>query len=155
MCSSDLNVHLAADMLVEAAALTTQINGQVIPSNVPGSLAMATRQAAGVVLGIAPWNAPVILGVRAIAVPLACGNTVVFKGSELCPATHGLIVAALQDAGLPKGVVNFVTNAPADAAQVVEAMIAHPAVRRVNFTGSTQVGRIIARVCARSEEHTV
>jgi len=142
------NVHLAADMLVEAAALTTQIDGQTIPSNVPGSVAMGTRQAAGVVLGIAPWNAPVILGVRAVAVPLACGNTVVFKSSELCPATHGLIIEALQDAGLPKGVVNFVTNAPADAAQVVQAMIAHPAVRRVNFTGSTHVGRIIAKVCA-------
>jgi benzaldehyde dehydrogenase (NAD) len=90
----------------------------------------------------------VILGVRAVAVPLACGNTVVFKGSELCPETHGLIIQALQEAGLPKGVVNFVTNAPADAAQVVEAMVAHPAVRRVNFTGSTHVGRIIAKVCA-------
>lgn len=143
------NVHLAAGMLLEAAALTTQINGEVIPSDVPGSLAMAIRQPAGVVLGIAPWNAPVILGVRAIAVPLACGNTVVLKGSELSPATHGLIVQALQEAGLPKGVVNFVTNAPEDAATVVEAMIAHPAVRRVNFTGSTHVGRIIAGTCAK------
>ncbi len=142
------NVHLAADMLVEAAALTTQIEGQIIPSDMPGSLAMGVRQAAGVVLGIAPWNAPVILGVRAVAVPLACGNTVVFKGSELCPATHGLISQALHEAGLPRGVVNFVTNAPADAALVVEAMIAHPAVRRVNFTGSTHVGRIIAQHCA-------
>lgn len=143
------NVHLAADMLLEAAALTTQIGGELIPSNVPGSQAMAVRQPAGVVLGLAPWNAPVILGVRALAVPLACGNTVVLKGSELCPATHGLIIQALQDAGLPPGVVNFVTNAPEDAAQVVEAMIAHPAVRRVNFTGSTRVGRLIALACAR------
>jgi benzaldehyde dehydrogenase (NAD) len=143
------NVHLAADMLLEAAALTTQIDGQVIPSNVPGSLATSLRVPAGVVLGIAPWNAPVILGVRAVAVPLACGNTVVLKGSELCPATHGLIIQALQEAGLPKGVVNFVTNAPADAAEVVEAMVAHPAVRRVNFTGSTHVGRIIAGYCAK------
>ncbi|MDP9902465.1 benzaldehyde dehydrogenase (NAD) [Variovorax ginsengisoli] len=101
------------------------------------------------VLGIAPWNAPVILGVRSIALPLACGNTVVLKGSELCPATHGLIGEALQAAGLPAGVVNFVTNAPADAAAIVEAIIAHPALRRVNFTGSTKVGRIIAQVCAR------
>ncbi len=143
------NVHLAADMLLEAAALPTQIDGQVIPSNVPGSLATSLRVPAGVVLGIAPWNAPVILGVRAVAVPLACGNTVVLKGSELCPATHGLIIQALQEAGLPKGVVNFVTNAPADAAEVVEAMVAHPAVRRVNFTGSTHVGRIIAGYCAK------
>ena len=143
------NVHLAADMLLEAAALTSQIDGQVIPSNVPGSIAMALRRPAGVVLGIAPWNAPVILGVRAVAVPLACGNTVVLKGSELCPATHGLIIQALQEAGLPAGVVNFVTNAPTDAAEVVEAMVAHPAVRRVNFTGSTHVGRIIAGYCAK------
>lgn len=143
------NVHLAAGILFEAAALTTQISGEIIPSDVPGSLAMGMRQAAGVVLGMAPWNAPIILGVRAIAVPLACGNTVVLKGSELCPATHGLIVEALQEAGFPAGVVNFVTNAPADAAAVVEAMIAHPAVRRVNFTGSTRVGKIIAASCAK------
>jgi len=142
------NVHLAASGLQEAAAMVTQIAGEIIPSDVPGSLAMGVRQPAGVVLGIAPWNAPVILAVRAIALPLACGNTVVLKGSEISPATHGLIVEALQEAGLPNGVVNFVTNAPADAGAVVEAMIAHPAVRRVNFTGSTRVGRIIAQTCA-------
>ena len=76
-------------------------------------------------------------------------TTVVLKGSELCPATHGLIIEALQDAGLPAGVVNFVTNAPADAGTVVEAMVAHPALRRVNFTGSTHVGRLIAQTCAK------
>ncbi|HLT25400.1 MAG TPA: aldehyde dehydrogenase [Zeimonas sp.] len=142
------NVHLAANMLREAAALTTRAIGEVIPSDVPDSLAMGVRQPAGVVLGIAPWNAPVILGVRAIATPLACGNTVVLKGSENCPRTHQLIVDAMQDAGFPNGVVNYVTNAPADAGAVVEAMVAHPAVRRVNFTGSTRVGRIIAKTCA-------
>ncbi len=92
---SGFNVHLGANMLLEAASLTTQISGEVIPSNISGSLAMAVRAPAGVVLGIAPWNAPVILGVRAIATPLACGNTVVLKGSERCPRTHGLIVDAL------------------------------------------------------------
>ncbi|WP_028225721.1 aldehyde dehydrogenase [Paraburkholderia ferrariae] len=143
------NVHLAAEGLREAAAMTTQIGGELIPSDVPGNLAMGVRQPAGVVLGIAPWNAPVILAVRAIALPLACGNTVVLKGSEICPATHGLIIEAMQEAGLPRGAVNFVTNAPADAAHIVEAMIAHPKVRRVNFTGSTRVGRLIAEQCAR------
>ena len=146
---SGFNVHLAAGMLLEAASMTTQISGEIIPSDVPGSLALGMRQPAGVVLGMAPWNAPVILGVRAIAMPLACGNTVVMKASELCPATHGLIIDAMQEAGLPPGVVNFVTNAPQDAAAVVEAMIAHPAVRRVNFTGSTRVGKIIAAYCAK------
>lgn len=143
------NVHLAAGMLREAASMTTQIGGEVIPSDKPGCIAMATRQAVGVVLGIAPWNAPVILGTRALAMPLACGNTVVLKASELCPGTHRLIAEALMDAGLPPGVVNVVTNAPADAAKVVEALIAHSAVRRVNFTGSTKVGRIIAETAAR------
>ena len=142
------NVALASNTLLEAASLTTRIGGEVIPSDVPGSLAMALRQPAGVVLGIAPWNAPVILAVRAIATPLACGNTVVLKGSETCPATQALVIDALHAAGLPKGVVNFITHAPADAAAIVEAMVSHPAVRRVNFTGSTQVGKRIAATCA-------
>ena len=134
------NVMLAAGMIREAASLTTQVAGEVIPSDVPGSLAMGIRQPAGVVLGIAPWNAPIILGVRAICVPLACGNTVILKGSENCPRTHQLIVESFHDAGFPAGVVNYITNAPADAGAVVEAMVAHPAVRRVNFTGSTRMG---------------
>ena len=142
------NAHLAVGLLQEAAALTTQISGEVIPSDVPGSLALAVRQPVGVVLGMAPWNAPVILAVRAIATPLACGNTVVLKASELCPHTHRLVVDSLREAGLPPGVVNFVSHAPADAGVVVEAMVSHPAVRRVNFTGSTRVGRIIAQTCA-------
>lgn len=138
------NLGLAVSMLREAAALTTQIGGEVIPSDKPGCLALALREPAGVVLGIAPWNAPLILAVRAIAVPLACGNTVVLKASEICPMTHGLIVAAFADAGFAPGVVGLVTNAPADAGEVVGALIDHPAVRRINFTGSTTVGRIIA-----------
>lgn len=143
------NVFLAAGMIREAAALTTQVAGEVIPSDIPGSLAMGVRQPAGVVLGIAPWNAPIILGVRAIATPLACGNTVILKGSRNCPRTHQLIVEAFQDAGFPPGVLNYITNAPSDAGAVVEAMVAHPAVRRVNFTGSTRVGRLIAMTCAK------
>lgn len=144
------NLVLAAGMIREAAALTTQIGGEVIPSDKPGCIAMALREPVGVVLGIAPWNAPIILGVRAIAVPLACGNSVVLKASEICPRTHGLIVEAFAEAGFPPGTVNLVTNAPADAAEVVGALIDHPAIRRINFTGSTAVGRIVAK---RAAEH--
>lgn len=143
------NVSVASSMLREAAALTTQITGEVIPSDKPSCMAMALREPAGVVLGIAPWNAPVILGVRAIATPLACGNAVVFKASEICPHTHALIVNALEEAGVPPGLVGLVTNAPEDAGHIVGALIAHPAVRRINFTGSTKVGRIIAETAAR------
>ncbi len=144
------NVMLAAGTLREAAALTTQIGGEVIPSDKPGCMAWSVREPAGVVLGIAPWNAPIVLGVRAIATPLACGNTVVFKASELCPKTHALIVDAFADAGFPPAVVGVVANAPEDAGEVVGALIDHPAVRRINFTGSTAVGKIIAK---RAAEH--
>ncbi|MDQ0137522.1 acyl-CoA reductase-like NAD-dependent aldehyde dehydrogenase [Neorhizobium galegae] len=142
------NVMLAASMIAEAASLTTQIKGEVIPSDKPGCHAMSVREAVGVCLGIAPWNAPIILGVRAIATALACGNTVVLKASEKCPAVHSLIVECFQSAGFPEGVVNVVTNAPEDAAEVVNALIDHPVVRRINFTGSTGVGKMIARRAA-------
>ena len=144
------NLGLAAGMVREAAALTTQISGEVIPSDHEGTVAMALREPVGVMLGIAPWNAPIILGVRAIAVPLACGNSVILKASETCPRTHELIVEAFAEAGFPEGVVNAVTNAPEDAAEVVGALIDAPEVRRINFTGSTQVGKIIAK---RAAEH--
>ena len=143
------NVMLASNMLIEAASLTTQIKGEIIPSNRPGSMAMAIRQPAGVVLAMAPWNAPVILGVRSIATPLACGNTVVMKTSELCPRTHALIIEAVAQGGLPDGVLNAISNAPEDAPALVEAMIANPAVRRVNFTGSTRVGKVIGELAGR------
>jgi benzaldehyde dehydrogenase (NAD) len=143
------NVQLASGMLREAAAQTYALVGDVIPSDVPGKLAMAVRQPAGVVVALAPWNAPVILCTRAVATPLAYGNTVVLKASELCPRTHAAVVRALQDAGLPDGAINLITNDPADAGELVEALIAHPATRRVNFTGSSRVGRIIAETAGR------
>jgi acyl-CoA reductase-like NAD-dependent aldehyde dehydrogenase len=143
------NVHFGALLLREAAAMTTQITGEVVPSDVPGMLAMATRQPVGVVLGIAPWNAPVILGVRSVAMPLACGNTVVLKASEVCPATHRLIGTVLKEAGLTDGVVNVITHDAKDAGAVSEALISHAAVRRVNFTGSSRVGKIVAQTAAK------
>jgi acyl-CoA reductase-like NAD-dependent aldehyde dehydrogenase len=138
------NLMLAVSMIREAASLTTSIAGEVIPSDKPGCVSMALREPAGVVLGIAPWNAPIILGVRAIATPLACGNTVILKGSEVCPRTHEIIVQAFIDAGFTDGIVNFISNAPQDAGEIVGSLIDHPAVRRINFTGSTAVGRIVA-----------
>ncbi|RFB83142.1 salicylaldehyde dehydrogenase [Rhizobium leguminosarum bv. trifolii] len=143
------NVMFAANILREAGAMTTQISGEIIPSNKPGTLAMGVRQAAGVCLAIAPWNAPVILATRAIAMPIACGNTAILKASEQCPGTHRLIATVLTEAGLPAGVLNVITNAPEDAPEIVAALIAHPAVKRVNFTGSTKVGKIIAETCGK------
>ncbi|MGC1593760.1 MAG: aldehyde dehydrogenase [Candidatus Acidiferrales bacterium] len=143
------NVKLGAAMLREAAAMTTLVAGEVIPSDQAGCLAFSVREPVGVVLGIAPWNAPVILAARAIALPLACGNTVVLKSSELCPGTHYLLGAAMRDAGFPAGVVNVISNAPRDAAPIVESLIGNPKVRRSSFTGSTRVGRIVAQIAAK------
>lgn len=142
------NAHLSANMLREAASMTTQIQGSLIPTDVPGNMSMAMRVPCGVVFSMAPWNAPIILATRALAMPIACGNTVILKSSEICPATHLLVGEVLNEAGIGAGVVNVISNAPQDAASVVEQIIAHPAVRRVNFTGSTKVGRIIAAVAA-------
>jgi acyl-CoA reductase-like NAD-dependent aldehyde dehydrogenase len=144
------NMGIAVGMVREAAALTTQISGEVIPSDNPGCLSLALREPVGVILGIAPWNAPIILAVRAIATALACGNSVILKASEISPRCHALVVEAFAEAGFPEGVVNVVTNAPEDAADVVGALIDAPEVKRVNFTGSTNVGRIIAK---RAAEH--
>jgi len=142
------NCGLAAGMLREAAAQTYSVTGEVIPSDVPGNLAMAVRRPVGVVVGVAPWNAPVILAARAVATPLAYGNTVVLKASERCPRTHAALAAAIADAGLPAGAINLVIHARGDAPEVMDELIAHPAVRRVSFTGSSKVGRIVAIKCA-------
>lgn len=145
---SGFNVMLAANLFREAASLATQIQGETIPTDKPGAFSMTVRQPAGVVLSIVPWNGPVVLAARAIAYPLVCGNTVILRASEASPRTHVLVAEALIEAGLPPGALNVLTNAPEDAPEVIEALIAHPAVRRINFTGSTRIGRIIAQKSA-------
>ncbi len=143
------NCDLGERMFRHAATLTDRLGDVAAPVSRSGVTSKAVRQAAGVVLGFAPWNAPVILAIRAIAVPLACANTVVLKASELCPKTHSLIIDIMTAAGLPDGAANLVINAPENAPEIAEALIGHAAVRRINFTGSTRVGRQIAEVCAR------
>lgn len=144
------NVALAASILREAAAAITAPRGEVLSSQKEGALSLAVREPLGVVAAFAPWNAPVILGVRAVAAPLAAGNTVVVKPSEDAPIACGLLVAdVFREAGLPDGVLNVVTNAPEDAAEIAEALISDERVRAVNFTGSTGVGRIIGEHAAR------
>ncbi|MFI9381880.1 aldehyde dehydrogenase family protein [Kutzneria sp. NPDC052558] len=144
------NVAMAADILRELAAGVTAPRGEVLTSSEAGTLSMAVRTPMGVVAALAPWNAPLILGVRAAAAPLAAGNTVVLKPSEEAPLMSGLFVAdVLRDAGLPDGVLNVITNDPADAPAIVESLIADERVRAVNFTGSSQVGRVIAASAGR------
>lgn len=145
---TQFNIDIALRILRHAATLPALLNDRHISATDDGCAAILRRQAVGVVLGIAPWNAPVTLAVRAIASPLACGNTVVLKGSEHCPQTHRAVIDILNGSGLPCGVANVVTALPDQSEPVVNRLIAHPAVRRVNFTGSTRVGRQVAVTAA-------
>jgi acyl-CoA reductase-like NAD-dependent aldehyde dehydrogenase len=97
----------------------------------------------------AAWNAPFVLGVRAFANAIMAGNTVVFKTSEFSPKIHTFAAQLFADAGLPEGVLNLIHVSPEDAPQVIENVIAHPAVRKINFTGSTVTGSKIAQVAAK------
>src|SRR5256886_9560377 len=138
------------NLLRQAAGLPYQSTGEIIPADLPGAFYMGIRQPVGVVAGLAPWNAPLILSLRAIAAPIAFGNAVVLKPSEASPITGGLIYAEIfEEAGFPPGVVNVVTHAPGQAEPVVDEFIENPKVRRISFTGSTKTGRVLAQKAAR------
>jgi acyl-CoA reductase-like NAD-dependent aldehyde dehydrogenase len=139
----------------QAAALAYSPLGQIIPSDT-GAFAMGMRRPVGVVGAFAPWNAALILSARSIAAPLALGNTVVLKPSEWSPWTGGLLWGEIfTEAGMPQGVLDIVTHAPGAAPPVVNAIVEHPAVRRLNFTGSSQVGRLIAEAAGRQLKRVV
>jgi acyl-CoA reductase-like NAD-dependent aldehyde dehydrogenase len=144
----DFNLDIACDMLRAACDLAHEVGETAVTRNRQGVEHHVRRDPVGVVLGIAPWNAPVTLAVRAMAAPLACGNTVVLKASELCPETHCLVVDALRSAGFPEGALEVVTTRPEETEACVRALIADPSVRRINFTGSTRVGRRVASIAA-------
>jgi acyl-CoA reductase-like NAD-dependent aldehyde dehydrogenase len=136
-------------LLRQAAALAYAPLGEVIPSDV-GAFAMGLRRPVGVVGAIAPWNAALILSARSIAAPLALGNTVVLKPSEWSPVVGGTIWGEIfSEAGLPAGALDIVTHAPGEAAPVGDELVENPAVRRLNFTGSTGTGRRLAEAAGR------
>ena len=114
---------------------------------------MGSAPPAGVVGAIAPWNAALILSARSIAAPLALGNTVVLKPSEWSPYAGGLLWGEIfAEAGLPAGVLNIVTHAPGGAGADRRRAGREPAVRRINFTGSTSTGRRLAEAAGRHLE---
>jgi acyl-CoA reductase-like NAD-dependent aldehyde dehydrogenase len=142
----DFNIRVAADAIEAAVELALRYAQKNSISKTQTSYIV--RQPVGVCLAIAPWNAPIVLAMRAVVFPLAFGNCVILKASELSPATHSLIADVLHEAGLPSGVLGVMTNAPEHSEEVIASLIAHPSVRRVNFTGSTRIGKIIAGMAA-------
>jgi acyl-CoA reductase-like NAD-dependent aldehyde dehydrogenase len=152
---SMFQLHFVAGLFRQAAALAYAPIGQVIPSDV-GQFAMGLRRPAGVVGAIAPWNAALILSARSITAPLALGNTVVLKPSELSPYSGGLLWGEIfTEAGLPSGVLNVVTHGPGEAAGIGDELVENPAVRRINFTGSTATGRRLAEAAGRQLKRVV
>ncbi|PSN64944.1 aldehyde dehydrogenase [Corynespora cassiicola Philippines] len=144
------NVPLAAEMMKDVAGRCSTISG-VIPSCAQdGTSALVVKEPYGVVLGIAPWNAPYILGTRSVLYALAGGNTTILKGSELSPRCFYAIGKALNDAGLPAGALNVLYHRPEDAPQITTALIEAPAVKKINFTGSTAVGKILSATAGRA-----
>ncbi|TPX08416.1 uncharacterized protein E0L32_010146 [Thyridium curvatum] len=144
---ANFNLDVAGDFFIDVAGrLGPAAEGRVPLTQDPNTGAMVLKEPFGVVLAIAPWNAPYILGTRAILFPLAAGNTVVFKGSEFSPRVMWALCSVLAEAGLPAGALNFLVSAPEQAAEVTEALVKHPEVKKINFTGSTNVGRIIGRL---------
>jgi acyl-CoA reductase-like NAD-dependent aldehyde dehydrogenase len=148
-------LHFVPGLFRQAAALGYLPMGEILPSDT-GAFAMGVRRPVGVVGAIAPWNAALILSARSIAAPIALGNVVVLKPSELSPYVGGLLWGEIfAEAGLPEGVLNVVTHAPGDAAEIGDELIENPLVRCINFTGSTQTGRMLAEAAGRNLKRLV
>ncbi|RDK41384.1 aldehyde dehydrogenase family protein, partial [Aspergillus phoenicis ATCC 13157] len=141
---------LATRMLRDIAGRITSICGSVPVVEGEGQSAIAFKEPMGVILGIVPWIAPYISGIRAAACALASGNTAVLLSSPLSPRCYWAIGRAFLDAGLPNGCLNVISTCEEDMPQIINAMIEHPAVRKVNFTGSMDVGRQIAATCGKN-----
>jgi acyl-CoA reductase-like NAD-dependent aldehyde dehydrogenase len=149
-------LDFVAGLLRHAAALAYAPIGEILPSDLPGAFAMTVRRPAGVVASISPWNAALILSARAIASPLALGNTVVLKPSEESPVSGGVVWGEiLEEAGLPGGVLNVVTHGRGEAPQIGAELTENPLVRRIAFTGSTATGRLLAEAAGRNLKRTV
>ncbi|KAL2205683.1 aldehyde dehydrogenase [Sarocladium strictum] len=142
------NLETSKEYLIDCGGRIAACEGKIPALQNPSRGGFVLKEPYGVVLAMAPWNAPYVLGFRAVLWPLAAGNTVILKGSELSPRTLWAVCSVLKEAGLPDGVLNYLTCETNNAPQVTEAIIARDEVKKINFTGSTRVGRIVAQLAA-------
>ncbi|MFQ5695879.1 MAG: aldehyde dehydrogenase family protein, partial [Terriglobia bacterium] len=131
------------------AGEATRLTGETLPSQLPNNFAYTVRQPLGVVGLITPWNFPVAVPVWKIAPALVCGNTVVWKPSELTPFTSRKVTEIFAEAGLPAGVLNMVNGA---GEEVGDELLGHPAVRAISFTGSSEVGALVYAKAAKQRK---
>jgi len=142
------DVQEAIDMTYYAAGEGRRMFGQVVPSELPNKFAMAVRQPHGVVAAITPWNFPLAIPCWKLMPALVTGNTVVFKPSPYSPLSASNLIALLDEAGIPPGVVNLVFGEDETGAALVE----DPRLNMISFTGSLEVGREIGVYCARNSK---
>lgn len=144
------DVQEAIDMTYLMAGEGRRLFGQTTPSELPNKFAMSVRAPIGVCGLITPWNFPIAIPSWKMMPALVCGNTVVIKPAEDTPLSTYYLVQILEEAGLPEGVANIVSGMGPDAGA---ALVNHPDVKLVSFTGSTEVGRIVAQACASTFKH--
>jgi succinate-semialdehyde dehydrogenase/glutarate-semialdehyde dehydrogenase len=125
-----------------------RVYGDTIPAPWPDKRILVTKDAVGVTAGITPWNFPSAMVTRKSAPALAAGCTMVLKPAEQTPLSALAVAALAEEAGLPPGVLSIVTGDAEDAPAIGEEMTSNPAVRKLGFTGSTEVGKLLMRQCA-------
>ena len=143
------DVQEAIDCTYYTAGEGRRLHGFTTPAEMPSKFAMCVRQPVGLCGLITPFNFPMAIPSWKLIPALVCGNTVVLKSGEDVPLSALNLVKACEEAGIPKGVVNLINGHGAD---IGSALVGHPDVRLISFTGSTNTGRIIAEQCARDNK---
>ena len=145
IAKAGFETRFATSFLRAAAGVPRRIRGETIPSDAPGRVSMSFREPVGVVAGITPFNVPLIKGIKQSAMALATGNAFVLLPSEAAPRVADQLARLWEEAGVPEGLFNIVYG---DGAEIGDALTGHPKVRAITFTGSSRVGRHIARIAA-------
>ncbi|MGH7121181.1 MAG: NAD-dependent succinate-semialdehyde dehydrogenase [Acetobacteraceae bacterium] len=133
--------EFAADIIEWFAEEARRTYGRVVPSRNAGVYQLVIKEPVGIAAAFTPWNFPLIQAVRKISAALAAGCSIILKGPEETPGSCAALVQLYADAGVPEGVINLVFGVPSE---ISTYLIAHPAVRKVSFTGSTAVGKQLA-----------
>lgn len=145
LAESKAEVHWACDYLEWYAEEARRTYGRVIPAKMPGVRQIVVREPVGPVLGLTPWNWPLVTAARKVGPALAAGCTITVKPAEETPTAAAILLNALLACGLPDGVANLVNG---DPALISETLIAAPEIRKISFTGSVRVGRHLATLAA-------
>jgi succinate-semialdehyde dehydrogenase/glutarate-semialdehyde dehydrogenase len=141
LAESRVETLASADVIEWFADEARRTYGRVIPARSESVRQIVTREPVGPVAAFTPWNFPINQAVRKIAAALAAGCSIVLKGPEETPASCAALVRVFADAGLPAGVLNLVFGVPSE---ISDYLIAHPAIRKISFTGSTAIGKLLA-----------